>query len=81
LGPDYLFGDENTLAAHYQRGSVRIFKTAIAMRAVLVSERGVAKFKLPEHLELVDQLRQTHVRKSNKKGLRRIIADRLKEEG
>ena len=46
----------------------------------LVSERRIAKFKLPERLELVDQLPQTHVGKINKKELRRIIADRLKEE-
>jgi 2,3-dihydroxybenzoate-AMP ligase len=47
----------------------------------LVSERRIAKFKLPERLELVDQLPQTHVGKINKKELRRIIADKLKEEG
>jgi 2,3-dihydroxybenzoate-AMP ligase len=45
-----------------------------------VNERKIAKYKLPERLELLDQLPLTHVGKVNKKELRRIIAERLKEE-
>ncbi|MEV5301800.1 (2,3-dihydroxybenzoyl)adenylate synthase [Amycolatopsis methanolica] len=38
---------------------------------------GVAKFKLPEHLVLVDELKSTKVGKIDKKALRADIADRL----
>jgi salicylate---CoA ligase len=38
---------------------------------------GVARFKLPEHLVLVDQLASTKVGKIDKKALRADIADRL----
>jgi non-ribosomal peptide synthetase component E (peptide arylation enzyme) len=42
-----------------------------------VNERKIAKFKLPERLEIVDQLPVTHVGKINKKEIRKIIADKL----
>ena len=38
---------------------------------------GVARFKLPEHLVLVDELAATKVGKIDKKALRADIADRL----
>jgi 2,3-dihydroxybenzoate-AMP ligase len=38
---------------------------------------GVARFKLPEHLVLVDELKSTKVGKIDKKALRADIADRL----
>ncbi len=38
----------------------------------LLNERKIAKFKLPERLELVDQLSQTHVGKIDKKELRHL---------
>jgi non-ribosomal peptide synthetase component E (peptide arylation enzyme) len=47
----------------------------------LVNDRKIAKFKLPERLEVVDQLPLTHVGKIDKKELRKIIADKLKKEG
>lgn len=46
----------------------------------LLKERKIAKFKLPERLELLDALPVTHVGKSNKKEMRRIIAEKLKAE-
>jgi 2,3-dihydroxybenzoate-AMP ligase len=39
---------------------------------------GIARFKLPEHLVLVDELVATKVGKIDKKALRADIADRLK---
>jgi 2,3-dihydroxybenzoate-AMP ligase len=39
--------------------------------------RGVAKFKLPERLELIDELPVTKVGKVDKKALRADIAARL----
>ena len=41
---------------------------------------GVARFKLPEHLVLVDELASTKVGKIDKKALRADIADRLAAE-
>ena len=38
---------------------------------------GVARFKLPEHLVLVDELASTKVGKIDKKALRADIAERL----
>ena len=38
---------------------------------------GVARFKLPEHLVLVDELAATKVGKIDKKALRADIAERL----
>jgi salicylate---CoA ligase len=41
---------------------------------------GVARFKLPEHLVLVEELASTKVGKIDKKALRADIADRLAAE-
>ena len=41
---------------------------------------GVARFKLPEHLVLVDELASTKVGKIDKKALRADIAVRLEGE-
>ncbi|MBI4463802.1 MAG: AMP-binding protein [Acidobacteria bacterium] len=41
----------------------------------------IAKFKLPERLEVVESFPLTGVGKISKKDLRQIIADKLKEEG
>jgi len=41
---------------------------------------GVARFKLPEHLVLVEELAATKVGKIDKKALRADIADRLATE-
>jgi 2,3-dihydroxybenzoate-AMP ligase len=42
-----------------------------------LTQHGAAKFKLPEHLELVDALPLTNVGKIDKKALRAAIAARL----
>ena len=74
--PDPVLGEKACLFA-VTAGGEKI--TLEELNNFLVSERRIAKFKLPERLELVDQLPQTHVGKINKKELRRIIAERLKE--
>ena len=43
----------------------------------LLDERKIAKFKLPERVELIDALPLTNVGKVNKKGLREIIAAKI----
>ncbi len=47
----------------------------------LLSEENIAKFKVPERLEFLDELPVTRVGKLEKKSLREKIARMLKEEG
>ena len=46
----------------------------------LLSDRRIARYKLPERLELLPELPVTAVGKINKVRLRELIAERLKEE-
>ncbi len=55
--------------------------TLEALQEFLLSERQIAKFKLPERLEFIDELPLTKVGKFEKKSLREKIAKTLKEEG
>ena len=75
--PDQVLGEKACLFA-VTKGGEKI--SLEELNHFLVNERKIAKFKLPERLELMDQLPQTHVGKINKKELRRIIAERLKGE-
>jgi 2,3-dihydroxybenzoate-AMP ligase len=76
--PDPLLGEKSCLFAVAKKGETL---SQEELNDFLVNDRKIAKFKLPERLELVDQLPLTHVGKINKKELRRIIADKLKGEG
>jgi len=76
--PDPILGEKACLFA-VTRGGEKI--SLEELNNFLVNERKIAKFKLPERLELMDQLPQTHVGKINKKELRRVISEKLKEEG
>jgi non-ribosomal peptide synthetase component E (peptide arylation enzyme) len=51
-----------------------------SLNEYLLDERKIAKFKLPERLELVDALPLTHVGKVNKKRLREMIVAKIKAE-
>lgn len=75
--PDPLLGEKPCLFAVAKSGETFSLKE---LNDFLVYERKIAKYKLPERLELLDQLPLTHVGKVNKKELRRIIAERIKEE-
>jgi 2,3-dihydroxybenzoate-AMP ligase len=75
--PDPLLDEKPCLFAVAKTGETFSLKE---LNDFLVNERKIAKYKLPERLELLDQLPLTHVGKVNKKELRRIIAERLKEE-
>jgi non-ribosomal peptide synthetase component E (peptide arylation enzyme) len=76
--PDPILGEKACLFAVVKGGETM---TQEELNDFLINERKVAKFKLPERVEIVDQLPLTHVGKINKKELRRMIADRLKKEG
>ncbi|MEE9610273.1 MAG: AMP-binding protein, partial [Desulfatiglandales bacterium] len=54
--------------------------TLDSLNEYLLNERKIAKFKLPERLELVEALPLTHVGKINKKQLREIIAAKVEAE-
>jgi 2,3-dihydroxybenzoate-AMP ligase len=54
--------------------------TLESLNEFLLDERKIAKFKLPERLELLDALPLTHVGKVNKKRLREMIAAKMEEE-
>ena len=51
------------------------------LQEFLLTERQIAKFKLPERLEFIDELSVTKVGKFEKKSLRERIAKTLEEEG
>ncbi len=53
---------------------------ALAELCAFLIARNIAKFKLPERLELVEAFPLTHVGKVSKKDLRVIIADKLRAE-
>jgi len=74
--PDPLLGEKPCLFAVAKGGETFSLKE---LSDFLVNERKIAKYKLPERLEFLEQLPLTHVGKVNKKELRRIIAERLKE--
>ncbi len=76
--PDQVLGEKACLFAVTRGGEKMSLEE---LNHFLVNERKIAKFKLPERLELMDQLPQTHVGKINKKELRRVISEKLKEEG
>jgi non-ribosomal peptide synthetase component E (peptide arylation enzyme) len=76
--PDPVLGEKACLFA-VARGGEKV--SLEELNLFLLNERKIAKFKLPERLEVLDQLPQTHVGKINKKELRSIIADMLKKEG
>jgi len=75
--PDPLLGEKPCLFAVAKGAETFSLKE---LNDFLIYERKIAKYKLPERLELLDQLPLTHVGKVNKKELRRIIAERIKEE-
>ena len=50
------------------------------LNTFLLEERKIAKFKLPERLELIDALPLTHVGKVNKVALRAMILSKLEAE-
>jgi non-ribosomal peptide synthetase component E (peptide arylation enzyme) len=50
------------------------------LREFLLTKRRVAKFKLPERLELIDELPVTKIGKFEKKSLRERITKMLVEE-
>jgi non-ribosomal peptide synthetase component E (peptide arylation enzyme) len=72
--PDPVLGEKACLFAVIKSGQTL---TLNELNNFLVNERKIAKFKLPERLEIVDQLPVTHVGKINKREIRKIIADKL----
>ncbi|MDF1554579.1 MAG: AMP-binding protein [Deferrisomatales bacterium] len=51
------------------------------VREFLLNERGIARFKVPERLELIDELPVTKVGKLEKKSLRERVTQKLQQEG
>ncbi|MDO0917216.1 (2,3-dihydroxybenzoyl)adenylate synthase [Streptomyces sp. DT2A-34] len=74
--PDETMG-ERTCAYLVPRGQ------APAQRelAAFLTERGVAAYKLPDRVEVIEAFPRTSVGKIDKKALGRLIADRLRAEG
>lgn len=75
--PDPLLGEK--ACAYVVLGPEREM-TLESLTGFLLNERKIAKFKLPERLELVEALPLTNVGKVNKKRLREMIAATLEEE-
>jgi 2,3-dihydroxybenzoate-AMP ligase len=75
--PDDILGERVCLYVVTKPGtSVSLEEIRAAMESI-----GVARFKLPEHLVLVDELKATKVGKIDKKALRADIAERLAAQG
>lgn len=75
--PDPLFGERACAYLTLKPGSNM---TLESLNEFLIDERKIAKFKLPERLELIDAFPLTPVGKINKKVLREMIAAKLEEE-
>jgi len=75
--PDPLFGEKGC-ACIVPRAGQEI--TLEALNRFLLEERKIAKFRLPERLEVVDSLPLTPVGKVNKVKLREIIASKIQAE-
>jgi 2,3-dihydroxybenzoate-AMP ligase len=74
--PDPLLGERACAFATLAEGRELTLEELVAY----LLEEGLAKFKLPERLEVVDSLPLANVGKVNKKALRAEIARRLEEE-
>lgn len=76
--PDLLLGERACVYVIPRHGSTITLKE---LHEFLLGERKIAKFKLPERLEVVEAFPLTAVGKINKKALRQLIADTIKQEG
>ncbi|MDQ7785073.1 MAG: AMP-binding protein [Desulfomonilaceae bacterium] len=75
--PDPLLGERACVYVIPRPGSTI---TLQSLNEFLLGERKIAKFKLPERLELVDAFPLTAVGKVNKNALRQTIADKITQE-
>lgn len=75
--PDPLFGEKICVYVELGMNSALTFENLCRF---LTEERKIAKYKLPERLEIVERLPVTNVGKVNKKALREDIASKIAEE-
>jgi 2,3-dihydroxybenzoate-AMP ligase len=75
--PDPVLGERAALFAVPQEGTTL---TLEELNGFLLTERQIARYKLPERLEIVTELPLTAVGKVNKVRLREIVASALKAE-
>jgi len=75
--PDPILGERAALFAVPREGESFTLKE---LNDFLLSQRQIARYKLPERLELLPELPVTAVGKINKVRLRELITERLKEE-
>ncbi len=76
--PDPLLGEKACVYLVLRPGKELTLKQ---LGQFLLEDRKIAKFKLPERLEVVEALPLTNVGKVNKKALREDIAERIRREG
>ncbi len=76
--PDRVLGEKGCAFVLAKPGKAL---TLPALQAFLRDERNITTFKLPERLEMVETFPMTNVGKIDKKGLRRIITEKLALEG
>lgn len=74
--PDETMG-ERTCAYLVPRGQAPVQREL----AAFLTERGVAAYKLPDRVEVIEAFPRTSVGKIDKKALGRLIAERLRAEG
>ncbi|MFH0730287.1 MAG: AMP-binding protein [Pseudomonadota bacterium] len=74
--PDPVLGERLCVFAVLKSGKEL---SLVDLNRFLLEERRIAKFKLPERLELVESLPLTNVGKLNKVALRAMIAEKLQE--
>ena len=75
--PDALLGERACAYVILRPGASLTLK---GLNDFLLRERKIAKFKLPERLEIVESFPLTAVGKINKKSLRQIIAEKIGQE-
>jgi non-ribosomal peptide synthetase component E (peptide arylation enzyme) len=75
--PDPVLGERACVYVIPRKGNAVTLKE---LNGFLIEERKIAKFKLPERLEIVDAFPLTAVGKVNKNALRKMIADKMRNE-
>lgn len=75
--PDQVLGER---ACAYIVLKPKSIMTLESLNEFLLNEQRIAKFKLPERLEIIEFLPLTNVGKVNKKTLRKMVSDKLSQE-
>lgn len=78
--PDDFLGERTCAVVIPSAGQPKTKKLRLSVVKAFLRERGLAEYKLPDRLELVDEFPQTGVGKISKQDLRAAVAAMLAEK-